>query len=266
MQTCGALEEAHNAGIIHRDLKPENILLTEQGGMPDFAKVLDFGLAKMHDIDLTSSSPLTQEGMVFGTPEFMSPEQAKGKTLDGRSDLYSLGTILYEMLTGKLPFDARNPADYIRHHIKSPPIPVTQRVADLQFPPEFDSFFAKALAKKREERFQTATELAGALQPFAGSISVPGRAPVTGEISSSPAHAQGQGGSGAQSAVAANASAAAQQPGPPVDGAVQAQGSEEEAPSKSSTLWIIIGLLGVLVLILGGGLVATLILLAQGFE
>ena len=116
MQVCGALEEAHSVGIVHRDLKPENILLTEQGGMKDFAKVLDFGLAKVHDVDLQASSPLTQEGMVFGTPEFMSPEQAKGKTLDGRSDIYSLGVILYEMVTGKLPFDARNPTDYIRHH------------------------------------------------------------------------------------------------------------------------------------------------------
>jgi len=260
IQICGALEEAHQTGIIHRDLKPENILLTEQGGMADFAKVLDFGLAKMHDIDLSSSSPLTQEGMVFGTPEFMSPEQARGKTLDGRSDLYALGTILYEMLTGKLPFDARNPADYIRHHIKSPPIPVTQRVAELQFPLELDAFFAKALAKKPEDRFQTATELAEALRAFAGPTSLPGRPPVTGDISA-PAL---QTASGPYAPVAAPTTGDISRPQAPVQAPLPA--TEASPPAKSSTLWIIIGLLGILVLILGGGLVAALILLAQGLE
>jgi serine/threonine-protein kinase len=172
-QACGALEEAHQAGIIHRDLKPENILLTQQGGMPDFAKVLDFGLAKVHDSDMHATNPLTQEGMVFGTPEFMSPEQARGKTLDGRSDLYSLGTIFYELITGKLPFEARNSSDFLRHHVKSPPIPVSQRVAGLDFPPELDRFFSRALAKERSERFPSAMEMGQALQAFTGGRKEP---------------------------------------------------------------------------------------------
>src|SRR5271168_1378985 len=108
INVCGALDEAHKAGIIHRDLKPENIFLVQSDTLHDFPKVLDFGLAKVGERQLRPGSiMLTQEGMVFGTPEFMSPEQAQGKTLDARSDIYSLAVILYEVLTGKLPFEAK---------------------------------------------------------------------------------------------------------------------------------------------------------------
>ena len=105
-QVCGALQEAHELGMVHRDLKPENIFITTSGGMKDFAKVLDFGLAKVTERELRPGSiMLTQEGMVFGTPEFMSPEQAQGLTLDRRSDIYSLAIILYEALTCRTPFE-----------------------------------------------------------------------------------------------------------------------------------------------------------------
>ena len=247
IQTCGALEEAHNVGIVHRDLKPENILLTEQGGMKDFAKVLDFGLAKVHDVDLHSSSPLTQDGMVFGTPEFMSPEQAKGKTLDGRSDIYSLGVILYEMLTGKLPFDARNPTDYIRHHIKSPPIPVTQRVSDLYFPPQLDDVFARALQKDRKDRFQTAVDLARALEPFAGDVShmvrssQPGSKPEPMPMTARPQESKGT-------------SHRPEAEAPP----------ETSDKKKTSSLWIAVVLLAILVVVLGGALVMVLLTLERG--
>jgi serine/threonine protein kinase len=102
IQVCGALHEAHLQGIIHRDLKPENIFLSTNGGLKDYPKVLDFGLAKVTEREMRPGSiMLTQEGMVFGTPEFMSPEQAQGKPLDARSDIYSLAVILYEVLTGQ---------------------------------------------------------------------------------------------------------------------------------------------------------------------
>src|SRR6478672_6421876 len=131
IQVCHALEEAHRAGIIHRDLKPENIFLSQQGGMKDFPKVLDFGLAKVSERELRPGSIiLTQEGMVFGTPEFMSPEQAQGKVLDARSDVYSLAVILYEVLTGKLPFSARTPMEYIQKHVMEPAIPLNERVPE----------------------------------------------------------------------------------------------------------------------------------------
>jgi serine/threonine-protein kinase len=164
-QVCGALAEAHAQGIVHRDLKPENIFLTNLGGITDYAKVLDFGLAKVTEREMRPGSLiLTQEGMVFGTPEFMSPEQARGEKLDGRSDIYSLGVILYELVTGKLPFDAAQPMEFIQRHIKDPPIPFSKRAPGRTFPPGFEAVIEKALAKRPEQRYQSATELGQALK------------------------------------------------------------------------------------------------------
>ncbi len=167
VQVCGALEEAHQAGIVHRDLKPENIFLSNQGGIEDYPKVLDFGLAKVTEREMRPGSViLTQEGMVFGTPEFMSPEQAQGRPIDGRSDIYSLAVILYETLTGKLPFEAKSPMEYIQHHVSTPPIPIDQRLPGLNFPAGLSDTIATALAKKPDERFQSAAEFARTLQRF----------------------------------------------------------------------------------------------------
>jgi serine/threonine-protein kinase len=165
IQVLGALEEAHGVGVIHRDLKPENILLTTQGGIADFPKVLDFGLAKIKEQHPRPGSlVLTREGMVFGTPEFMSPEQARGETLDGRSDVYSMGVIFYEMLTARLPFPRCKPMEYISHHINTPPIPVTERRDGLSLPAELNPIMAQALEKDRENRYATAKDFAEALQ------------------------------------------------------------------------------------------------------
>jgi serine/threonine-protein kinase len=172
MQVCGALQEAHELGIVHRDLKPENIFLSTQGGIVDFPKVLDFGLAKVTERQMRPGSLiLTQEGMVFGTPEFMSPEQAQGRTLDARSDIYSLAVILYEVLTGKLPFDAKTPMEYIQKHVVTPIIALNDRVPGLTFPEGLGAAIARALAKKPEQRYQTAAEFADALRPFGGARS-----------------------------------------------------------------------------------------------
>jgi serine/threonine-protein kinase len=165
MQVCSALEEAHRAGIIHRDLKPENIFLCQQGGLKDYAKVLDFGLAKVTEREMRPGSIiLTQEGMVFGTPEFMSPEQAQGKTLTPTSDIYSLATILYEALTGKLPFEAKTAMDFLSHHVSHKPIPLSERIPGKTFPPLLDKIVARALAKKPEERFASAADFGAAMQ------------------------------------------------------------------------------------------------------
>jgi len=175
-QACGALEEAHRAGIIHRDLKPENIFLCEQGGMKDYAKVLDFGLAKVTEREMRPGSLiLTQEGMVFGTPEFMSPEQAQGKPLTAASDIYSLAVILYEVLTGKLPFEARTAMDYIQLHVLQAPTPVQDKAREgTTFPPLLWPVMAKALAKKSEDRFQSAVHFADALRAaLNGASSIP---------------------------------------------------------------------------------------------
>ncbi|WP_394823691.1 serine/threonine protein kinase [Pendulispora albinea] len=165
IQVCGALEEAHRAGIIHRDLKPENIFLCQQGGMKDYPKVLDFGLAKVTEREMRPGSLiLTQEGMVFGTPEFMSPEQAQGKTLTAGSDIYSLAVILYEVLTGKLPFEAKGAMDYLQLHVSGRPIPLSRRVEGRVFPQALDHVMDRALAKRPEERFPSAADFAVALQ------------------------------------------------------------------------------------------------------
>jgi serine/threonine protein kinase len=165
IKACGALDEAHKAGIIHRDLKPENIFLVQNASVRDFPKLLDFGLAKVGERQLRPGSViLTQEGMVFGTPEFMSPEQAQGKALTPASDVYSLAVILYEVLTGKLPFDAKSAMDYIQLHVTGKPIPLNQRVAGKVFPPLLERIVDRALAKRPEERFVSAEAFGRAMQ------------------------------------------------------------------------------------------------------
>jgi serine/threonine protein kinase len=165
IQVCAALEEAHRAGIIHRDLKPENIFLTQQGGTADFPKVLDFGLAKVSEKQMgRGSMMLTQQGMIFGTPEFMSPEQSQGDTLDRRSDIYSLGLIAYELLTGKLPFEAEKPLDIMRAHVQEEPIPLNKRTPDRRFPLELEAAIGKAIARNRDDRHDSAADFARALR------------------------------------------------------------------------------------------------------
>ena len=165
LQACAALDEAHQKGIVHRDLKPENIFLCNQGGIRDYVKVLDFGLAKVTEREMRPGSMiLTQEGMVFGTPEFMSPEQAQGKVLDARSDIYSLAIILYELLTGKLPFDARTPMEFVTLHVQATPMPIAQRAPNRPFPQGLQPVLDRAMAKQPEARYQSAAEFANALK------------------------------------------------------------------------------------------------------
>ena len=173
MQVCGALEEAHVAGMVHRDLKPENIFLCRQGGLADFPKVLDFGLAKVTRREMQPGSvQLTREGMVFGTPEFMSPEQAQGRSLTPASDVYSLAVILYEMLTGLLPFDSKNPLDFLQLHVSAPPIPISERVEGLTFPAELWACLERALAKRPEARYASAAGFEADLEEVLAGVTV----------------------------------------------------------------------------------------------
>jgi eukaryotic-like serine/threonine-protein kinase len=183
IQACGALDEAHKAGIIHRDLKPENIFLVQSAGLRDFPKVLDFGLAKVGERQMRPGSViLTQEGMVFGTPEFMSPEQAQGRALTPASDIYSLSVILYEMLTGKLPFDAKGAMDYIQLHVTAKPVPLHERVPGKTFPPLLSQVIDRALAKRPEDRFASAADFATAVQQV-----LDGATELTPELAPKPA-------------------------------------------------------------------------------
>jgi serine/threonine protein kinase len=120
-QICGALQEAHAHGIVHRDLKPDNLLIAERVGHADFVKVLDFGIAKVSAEEELKSTKLTQQGMIIGTPPYMSPEQFSGDAIDARSDIYSLGVIAFEMLTGKLPFMAKTPWEWASRHLTAAP-------------------------------------------------------------------------------------------------------------------------------------------------
>jgi serine/threonine-protein kinase len=161
-QVCGSLAEAHSRDIIHRDLKPSNIFLTERGGLHDFVKVLDFGLAKQ-----IRSGPedvqLTQVGRVFGTPLFMAPETAAEDTVDHRSDQYSIGCVAYWMLAGKPPFEGTSPYDVIAQHLKVDPVPPSE-VSELSINKAVDDIVLKCLAKSPRDRFRDMNELAAALE------------------------------------------------------------------------------------------------------
>lgn len=158
-QICGALEAAHAKNIIHRDMKPDNIILLNPGTPQEVVKVLDFSIAKLKTAD---GAGLTQQGMVVGTPQYMSPEQGEGRELDQRSDLYSVGVILYEMLTGQLPFKAASPVALVLKHIHSLPKPL--RELNEQVPKAIEAVVLKALSKKREERQQTVRQLSEELE------------------------------------------------------------------------------------------------------
>jgi serine/threonine protein kinase len=172
-----SLDEAHRQGIVHRDIKPENIFL-EPRPQPDFVKVLDFGIAKIVSGDGMGSQPaLTAAGQTLGTLEYMSPEQLMGKQLDGRSDLYALGILAYEMLTGALPFPGKTPGEIITAHLRTmPPPPSTKERA---IPPLLDQIVLKLVAKNRDERYRDTADLRGDLVRLASgqSASMPVAAP-----------------------------------------------------------------------------------------
>jgi tRNA A-37 threonylcarbamoyl transferase component Bud32/tetratricopeptide (TPR) repeat protein len=160
-----ALEHAHAVGIVHRDLKPDNVMLVERDGEKDIVKLLDFGIAKMTTAaDGNKGETLTQAGMVFGTPEYLSPEQAMGEEADQRADLYSAGVVLYEMLTGKRPFEAESKVAVVSMHITKKAIPVTQAAPSAGISRRVEEIVERAMAKKREERFASAREFLDALE------------------------------------------------------------------------------------------------------
>jgi serine/threonine-protein kinase len=159
-QLCRALGAAHEIGIVHRDMKPDNVQLVQRGDDHDFVKVLDFGIAKVGG----STSKLTQAGQVFGTPHYMSPEQCAGTNVDQRTDIYAVGVMLYEMATGKVPFDADNLMGILTKHLYENPIPPHELPPPVDVPPALEAVILKCLTKKPDLRYQTMAELCDDLE------------------------------------------------------------------------------------------------------
>jgi serine/threonine-protein kinase len=157
-QICRSLREAHALGIIHRDLKPANVMLLRQQDDHDFVKVLDFGLVKFFSGD-NPETDITNAGTFMGSPHYIAPEQARNQSPDQRCDIYSLGVLLYHMLTGRVPFTAPAPVDIILKHLHDAPVPLRQLRPDLQIAPELQRIVLRCMAKGREQRYQSMDEL-----------------------------------------------------------------------------------------------------------
>jgi serine/threonine-protein kinase len=165
-QVLNALGHAHAAGVVHRDLKPDNIMLVTRDGQSDVVKILDFGIAKVTDPGGGSGvarEALTQAGMIFGTPEYLSPEQALGDTVDARADLYAAGVILFEMLTARRPFESEDKVRIISMHLSHPPPRLAQANPNVQIPAPIEEVVAQSLEKQREHRFVSAGAFLAAL-------------------------------------------------------------------------------------------------------
>jgi len=263
-QVGSALDFAHSRSLIHRDIKPANILFSADGR----PKVTDFGIARAGD-----ASRLTRAGAMLGTPDYMAPEQAQGMVVDHRADLYALGVILYEMLTGRVPFQADTPHAIVYALIHQPPLPPRQLRPDLS--PAVEAVLLKALAKRPNERFQTGAELAAALRR-AAFASVPSAAAVPAQTTAEPSsRPYGEGrGPGKVAATIDGAERVGHEPPavvpPPSSslsrgsqaregqGAVGGKARQGEMPSLPSPIrrkglpliWILVGVVGVLAVVL----------------
>ncbi len=193
-QVCGSLQEAHERRMIHRDLKPENIFLTERTGSRDFVKVLDFGIAKVtHSSKGERLETITRAGAVFGTPQYMSPEQIRGEDLDPRSDVYALGVILYEMISGHLPFDAGTVMELLTQHLSAAPAPIARGPAPSNSAlARLEAVAMRALSKDPAQRQPSARafleDIMAAMPELAlnpGTSFVPTAAPITAEAPAS---------------------------------------------------------------------------------
>jgi len=161
MQVCDALEAAHREGIVHRDLKPDNIFILDREGERDTVKLLDFGVAKLLYSASVDGDPSlhTVEGAVVGTPAYMSPEQAAGSSVDHRSDIYSLGAIMYELFTGQRVFEAKSFGEFVLKHLQEIPVPPRDLRPAANVPPALESVILRCLEKKPENRYKSVAEL-----------------------------------------------------------------------------------------------------------
>jgi hypothetical protein len=157
VQVCNALAEAHEKGIVHRDIKPENVMLVAGAGGADVAKVLDFGLAKLRELEGTDDE--TCQGIILGTPAYMAPEQIEGLRVDARTDVYSLGALMYRLVTGHPPFHAPSPMAVLSKHLHERPVPPAERAPELGIPLGVSRLVMRALRKDPADRFQRVEDL-----------------------------------------------------------------------------------------------------------
>ncbi|MCB9433957.1 MAG: protein kinase [Ardenticatenaceae bacterium] len=247
---ASALQKAHEAGIVHRDLKPGNILFDQHGD----AYLSDFGIAKL----LQQTASLTSTGSVIGTPAYMSPEQAKGaQDLDGRSDIYALGAILYEMLTGRLPYQSDTPVGLVMKHIMEP----VPRIRDSNpnLPIGVEQVITRSMAKEPDQRYRTSQQMALALDKVDEAVVddektyvVPQVAPMEGTVIVSPAHQ-------APVATRMKAETAVSSPPPSPTPAPQPAAAPPPQPRRRRWPWLVVGLL-----LVAGLAVAGLMLLNGG--
>jgi hypothetical protein len=183
-QVLRALSEAHDLEIVHRDLKPENIILEPLRRGGDFVKVVDFGLAKLK-ADTTTPN-VTMPGIVCGTPDYMAPEQGRGDPIDGRSDLYGVGVVLFQLLTGRLPFESENPTQVVLMHLSAPVPDPTEIAPERAIPEPLVRVVRKALEKNADDRYQDALEFADALQAAMDEVDAVQRAHISAFASMRP--------------------------------------------------------------------------------
>jgi len=181
-QVCAALAEAHRQGVVHRDVKPENIVLVERSGQKMFPIVVDFGIARLVQEE-SDVAKITRTGTVCGSPTYMSPEQCTSSKVDHRSDIYSVGIVIYETLTGTVPFMSDELAKVMAMHLTDPPTPINKVRPDLQFPEMLERVVSKALSKNPDDRFQDMDDLASAIteaakQPAPNPLAVSQPLPV----------------------------------------------------------------------------------------
>ena len=277
-QVCGSLEEAHGHGIVHRDLKPDNVVLCERAGTKDWVEVLDFGIAKRSSEHDPNEAKLTQQGMVLGTPPYMSPEQFTGQPVDSRSDIYALGIMAYEMLVGKYPFEANTAWEWASKHMTESPRPIETQALGTNVPERMRSAITRALAKNKDERFATVKEF---FQAFSSGAA--GEVPHTG-VMGAPSHEHGAaavstpGAARPMTEMAAPVTGGGMGPSPnamtsaPYPGPGSAPGSNMGAPiaipagpahggphaggEKKGGMGLILGLGVLAILLIGGGITA----------
>ena len=256
-QILGALDEAHAKGVVHRDLKPENVMLLDVRGESDFVKVCDFGIAKVASERDGEGSAITMAGMVCGTPEYMSPEQARGDSLDGRSDLYAAAVILYQMVAGDVPFRAESALGVITKHMIEEPTPPSKRLNG-PVPEALEALILRGLKKDKESRFATAAEMRAALFEAVGM-----KRPSSGTNQRAVAGGGGAADALAVTGMATPASTPAQaatrpdtnRPGPSSHPSVHGELAAQPASSGRRTGLIVVGLAMVAALVGGAWVV-----------